>query len=327
MSLEIAVEEVIVGPRHRPLDEAKVEALMESIERVGLLQPIVVTPDHRLVAGHHRLEAVRRLDRLDIECRLYDFHDALLLELGEIDENLIRAELTTLERSQHLARRVVILAELGQRAKAGDNQYTSGPETVSGPLKTTEDLGREMGLTGRTVRNYERIGTQVAPEAQDLLADTPVANSTTQLLDLAREEPETQVAAASLIANGSARTVPEALRIVDPGRPEPPRNGTPHLTLGDLVPADLELPPGQLSPIQKGVFATGRLHVLTKFTARETAEAVLEVEGLTAAPDFAAQHREKLRELSAWLTATADELDRTLEGPRLRVVGGASGGE
>ena len=34
---------------------------MESIERIGLLQPITITPEGVLVCGWRRLEAVRRL--------------------------------------------------------------------------------------------------------------------------------------------------------------------------------------------------------------------------------------------------------------------------
>lgn len=326
MSERIAVDAVQVGQRRRPLDDAKVGELADSMARVGLLEPIVVSANRRLIAGLHRLKAAQFLGWIEIEAMVIGLSDGLLLELAEIDENLVRADLTTLERSQHLARRVAILEELGHRAKPspGTNQYTGVVgATVAPTTKTTADLAAEMGVSERTAQNYQRIGRDVVPEAQDLISDTPVAESTTQLLDLAREEPEVQVAAASLIANGSATTVPEALRIVDPERPAPATNGKHEPTLGELLPADMELPPGKLSPVQKMVFASGRLHVGTKFSPQEMAAAAQECEALTGAPDFASEQRDKARETGAWLLAYATALEVMLSAPRLRVVGAA----
>ncbi|MFM2415314.1 MAG: hypothetical protein RL385_37 [Pseudomonadota bacterium] len=45
----------------RELDEGHVSALMESIAELGLIEPIVLDVKHRLLAGGHRLEALRRL--------------------------------------------------------------------------------------------------------------------------------------------------------------------------------------------------------------------------------------------------------------------------
>jgi ParB family chromosome partitioning protein len=121
----VPVDNIVVGARKRPLSEAKVAGLESSIAAVGLLQPIVVTDTLGLVAGHHRLEAARRLGWATIPARVAPL-DALRAELAEIDENLIRQELTALEEAEHLQRRVEILEALGERAQArvGTNQHT-----------------------------------------------------------------------------------------------------------------------------------------------------------------------------------------------------------
>ena len=69
--------------------------------------------------------AARRLGWQSIPARIAPL-DALRAELAEIDENLIRQELTALEEAEHLQRRVEILEALGERAQAspGTNQYT-----------------------------------------------------------------------------------------------------------------------------------------------------------------------------------------------------------
>jgi tetrahydromethanopterin S-methyltransferase subunit F len=51
----IAVASIKVGKRMRPLGD--ITALVESIREVGLLNPILVTRDRRLISGLHRLAA------------------------------------------------------------------------------------------------------------------------------------------------------------------------------------------------------------------------------------------------------------------------------
>jgi ParB family chromosome partitioning protein len=45
-----AIDEIIVGKRHRR-DLGDVASLAKSIDAHGLLHPVVVTPDGRLIAG------------------------------------------------------------------------------------------------------------------------------------------------------------------------------------------------------------------------------------------------------------------------------------
>ena len=60
IELERAVESIWSGRRHRE-DYGDIDALVESITRDGLLQPITITPDGMLICGARRLAAIRRL--------------------------------------------------------------------------------------------------------------------------------------------------------------------------------------------------------------------------------------------------------------------------
>lgn len=88
-------------------DENIVKQLMESIKRVGLLEPLVVCrPANQmgvyLVAGRNRLEACKRLKHKDIACRVQHGDTPEIRqwrELAEIDENLIRRENTPAQRA------------------------------------------------------------------------------------------------------------------------------------------------------------------------------------------------------------------------------------
>jgi ParB family chromosome partitioning protein len=61
IELERSIDSIVVGVRHRQYPGEGVESLMESIKRLGLLQPVTITPDGVLVCGARRLEAVKRL--------------------------------------------------------------------------------------------------------------------------------------------------------------------------------------------------------------------------------------------------------------------------
>ncbi len=217
MADQLRIDSITVpDTRMRPLGD--VSALAESIAQNGLINPITVARDGTLISGRHRLEACKRLGWTDIPANVTDL-EGLRAELAEIDENLVRSELTVLQQAEHLARRAEILEALGLRAKVGDNQHTAGGETVSPPL-TTAQIAAELGLSERAAQQRLQIARKVAPDVRDMLADTPAANSTRTLLELARLGVEEQRTAAEAEAerwrdqkNAAARaaTVKEAL--------------------------------------------------------------------------------------------------------------------
>lgn len=59
------IDEIEVGPRFRK-DFGDIEGLAAWIAMDGLIEPIVVTPDGRLLAGHRRLRACQMLGWTDI---------------------------------------------------------------------------------------------------------------------------------------------------------------------------------------------------------------------------------------------------------------------
>src|SRR5205807_649917 len=123
----IPVAEIKV-PRDRR-DPGDVAELADSIRELGLLQPITVTPDYRLVAGGRRLRAFKALRLPEIPAVVRRL-DEITAELAEIDENLVRLELTHLERGEQLARRkalyLTLHPETGQGKAAGAGKGTKG---------------------------------------------------------------------------------------------------------------------------------------------------------------------------------------------------------
>ena len=136
------VDAVDVGDRLRSINPEKVAALAESIDAIGLQQPILVwSPDDDtldLVAGLHRLEAVKKLGWEEIDCIFVDMND-LDRQLWEIDENLCRADLTDLQRAQHTAKRAdlvrqkVVFAKSAETKPEDELSPKSGVNSKRGP--------------------------------------------------------------------------------------------------------------------------------------------------------------------------------------------------
>ncbi len=80
------LDAITIGPRFRR-DMGDIRSLAESIEQVGLLQPIVVTPDGRLIAGERRFRACWALGWEEIPVRVVNLEN---LTAGEVAENFER---------------------------------------------------------------------------------------------------------------------------------------------------------------------------------------------------------------------------------------------
>jgi ParB-like chromosome segregation protein Spo0J/N6-adenosine-specific RNA methylase IME4 len=130
--------------RMRQLRPATVDALVESIRLQGLLQPILIRPregglGYFLIAGWHRLEAVKRLKHDVIRCEICEGLDAIEAELAEIDENLIRAELSPAEEALHTTRRKELYELAHPETKQG-----KAPGAGRGKKKRSQDAQVEQ---------------------------------------------------------------------------------------------------------------------------------------------------------------------------------------
>ncbi|MCM2434151.1 Spo0J and IME4 domain-containing protein [Agrobacterium rosae] len=169
---------VDAGNRLRNLDEGTVLALMDSFPRYGQQQPIVVYGKETdaivsLGAGGHRLEACRRLG-IKVLC-FYASGDELDRQLCEIDENLIRADLTPSDRALFLARRKEIyLVKHPETANGGDRKS----DRQIGELKNidskrfTAATAEATGQKERTIQRDVERGEKVSVAAIQIIRGT-----------------------------------------------------------------------------------------------------------------------------------------------------------
>src|SRR5690348_10441651 len=108
------IDSIIIGDRFRK-DMGDIQSLAASIKRHGLLHPVVVKKDKTLVAGHRRIEAVRRLGLQEIAVTIIDVEELLT---AERDENTERKDFTPTE-----AVAIGLLIEEQHKAKIAEQRH------------------------------------------------------------------------------------------------------------------------------------------------------------------------------------------------------------
>lgn len=213
--------DIVVGARLRPISEAGVATVMESVRSLGrLTDPIQVRlvgrgdrQRHELMAGAHRLEAAKRLNHPTIRATVWECNDDEAA-LFEVDDNLARAELSVLETCVFMARRkeayLRMHPETAQGAAAAAARWGDMQRTE---MSFASVVAEKRGITPRHASRMIAIGKLLRPETVKTLfaATEGVRIDLKTLTDLSKIEGEEQVSTAALIARGEARRVRDAV--------------------------------------------------------------------------------------------------------------------
>jgi N6-adenosine-specific RNA methylase IME4 len=147
--VSLPVSEIAVGERHRK-DMGDIGSLADSIQQVGLLHPVVITSDHRLIAGARRLAAAQMLGWETVPVNIVPMAEIIR---GELDENAIRkdfapSEIVTIKRAIER----VVATPVGRPGKENGGNF---PPIQHG--KTRDKVGAFVGVSGRTVDKMEAV--------------------------------------------------------------------------------------------------------------------------------------------------------------------------
>ncbi len=155
---ELLIKSILVGDGRLPLSENTVAGLVDSIREVGLLNPIIVfrAAGHMptLVAGRHRLEACRRLKMKSIQCRVMNTDDKKVRTwamLTEIDENLVRRNLSSSQRAMLIAKRKTLYETMHPATKHGATGRGRNRDAKSAPLSFAADTAAKTGKSKRLI--------------------------------------------------------------------------------------------------------------------------------------------------------------------------------
>ncbi|WP_220489245.1 ParB/RepB/Spo0J family partition protein [Tessaracoccus sp. MC1679] len=187
IELDRSVESIRVGQRHRT-ELGDLDELVASIDRLGLLQPITISPDGTLICGARRLEAVKRLgwQRVNVWVRS-GISTRLEQLLAEQHENTMRKAFTPTEAATLYQELKTLIAEDATRRQAasrfgandGEEGAEHGAADSAAPSDRTSRVQAAQLVTGRKsysmleqVSELERIAAD--PETPEHVRDLAV---------------------------------------------------------------------------------------------------------------------------------------------------------
>ncbi|MGJ5814494.1 MT-A70 family methyltransferase [Paludibaculum fermentans] len=148
-----SIDAIDVGLRYRQ-DLGDLRSLAQSIGEVGLLHPIVITPEGRLIAGQRRVEACRQLGWTEVPVTVVDLLQAAR---GEAHENFVRkdllpSEIVALKRAIEPLERREARARQGSRMDLG-----TSTTTAEGQGEARDKIARYLGVGRTTIDRAEAV--------------------------------------------------------------------------------------------------------------------------------------------------------------------------
>jgi ParB family transcriptional regulator, chromosome partitioning protein len=217
--ITVEISAIRVPERLRPVDPAAVEMLAASFLERGQDTRIIIRADggsdrYVLIAGAHRLAAAKQMGWIEIDAELIDVSDDEA-RIIEIDENLVRRELSVLDRAVFLLERKLVWERLhpetahGKARKSRQNKVAN----LATFQRFSKDAAARTGLSERTIRRASLLSEKLSLEVRDLLRLSRIADNQSQLFALAKMDDEAQRAIAIALATGQASSLAKAIEI------------------------------------------------------------------------------------------------------------------
>ena len=199
--IDVPVQQVVVGRRMRTTNALKVSDLAQSFIDIGIINPISIDENYKLIAGNHRLAAAKECGWETVRAIVFT-HDELINQLQEIDENLFVHSLCYISQSENIAKREEILGVLGKRTKRG--------HSAADGVFSTDELAEKLGVSNRIYRLRRQV-SNLTPVARDALRGTRHADNIVELVLLSRLEDAVQQRVAELVSNDNSNKSLKAL--------------------------------------------------------------------------------------------------------------------
>lgn len=144
----IKIDQVVIGDRFRK-DLGDIGSLAASMADLGLLQPIVIDQENRLIAGHRRLEAAKQLGWTEIPVNVINLADIVK---GEVAENLIRKDFTASEIAA-----IKKALEPLEKAQAEERKKAGIPAAESDKGRVDDKIAAVVGVSRDSLSKIETI--------------------------------------------------------------------------------------------------------------------------------------------------------------------------
>ncbi len=221
--LTIPVGRILVANRLRAVDADYVQLLAASMAETGQHTPIQVgspnaAGEHRLIAGAHRHAAALVAGLPSLQAIVFTGSE-LEARMLEVDENLLRRELSELDRAVFLAERKALYEALHPQARHGGDRSKQVEENfhLPGQASFAAETAKKIGVSPRQVRTY-LMRARIEPELRAQLAATRWADHGATLDALAKAAPlmRAKLVAALTRPMDPARNIAAALAEAEP---------------------------------------------------------------------------------------------------------------
>ena len=166
--------------------------LMDSIEQVGVAEPLIVRPrtegGYEIISGHRRQFAAKMagLETLPVIVRDMDDDAATILM---VDSNLQREHISPSERA------FAYKMKMDAMKRTAGRPPKENPRQVVGNFETADLIGKESGESGRQVQRFIRL-TNLIPELLDMVDEKKVSfNPAVELSYLSPEQQQEMIKA------------------------------------------------------------------------------------------------------------------------------------
>ena len=199
--INIPIDQIKIRFRLRKPNQSKIEEIAQSIKILGLLNPVTIDNEYYLIAGQHRINAMRLLGHTTVPAIVKDY-SKLHSQLGEVDENLRRNDITShIAIAEHMVKREEILEKMGLRMNSGFNSNKG--------LISTDELAKEFGVTKRQYR-MKKQPSKIVEDVRDALRDTKWSDVLMDMVKLSQQTPEVQRKVSQLLITGKCSTFKRA---------------------------------------------------------------------------------------------------------------------
>lgn len=224
----IEIAKIDTSGRLRPINPTWSAAMAETLAAGERLPPIEVVErgeGYRLIAGGHRVDAHKIAGRTVIEAEVYSaasFADEAAIRLREIQENMLRFELTALDYAVHLATWKEIHEAAYAPPKRGRKAKQIDPEKLAQDSAAfaksfSQAASEALRISERSIQVAVQVATGLGLEIRERIARAPIADVMSELLHLAHQEPARQAKIVDLLLAEpvGAASVAEAIAVLD----------------------------------------------------------------------------------------------------------------
>ncbi len=195
----------ITWDANHPRAKSDLADLIESISTVGIIQPVTISKDGKLLAGKRRMAAAVRLGLDTVPTFIVDL-DTVGEEIASIDSNILQLPFNSLEFDEAMYRRKFLYEQRFPETKAG-----IAGQIQPGTPSFTEDVAKKLDISRKSIELAVNRAKYATPKVKQARAQGLAPSKVNEIVTL---DPMMQDEILPLLENKSYAQVKDLVRRV-----------------------------------------------------------------------------------------------------------------